>query len=310
MVNPFPYSLDNKRSHTLSYLLRTRSPHRVGKAAVDAGFSCPNLDGTRGRGGCSYCRSGGTEFTESAALPVREQLERELSRIRRKWPDAGAIAYFQSHTNTHAPISRLRALFTEALAVPGICGLSVATRADCLPPDVLDLLTELNGKTDLTVELGLQTIHEETANRIHRCHSYAEFLSAYRALTERGIRVCIHLINGLPGETEDMMLETASAVGLLRPGGVKIHLLHVLSGTRLAREWENGAVPTLTREEYIRIVCRQLLRLPPETVVERLTGDGAKEFLLAPLWSRDKIAVLGGIDRFLAEHNLCQGCLF
>ena len=122
--------------------------------------------------------------------------------------------------------------------------------------------------------------------------------------------MCIHLINGLPGETEDMMLETASAVGLLRPGGVKIHLLHVLSGTRLAREWENGAVPTLAREEYIRIVCRQLLRLPPETVVERLTGDGAKEFLLAPLWSRDKIAVLGGIDRFLAEHNLCQGCLF
>lgn len=310
MVSPFPYSSDNKRYHTLPYRLKTLFPYRVGKAAVDAGFSCPNLDGTRGTGGCSYCRSGGTEFAGSSSLPVREQVERELQRIRRKWPDAGAIAYFQSHTNTYAPAARLRALFEEALAVPGVCGLSVATRADCLPPDVLSLLAELSRRTYLTVELGLQTIHDETARRINRCHTTGEFLDGCRALTERGVRVCVHLIDGLPGETEAMMLETARAVGMLRPGGVKIHLLHILEGTALAREWRQGAYLPLGRDEYIRTVCRQLELLPAETVIERLTGDGAKDVLLAPRWSRDKLAVLGGIDRFLAEHDTWQGRLF
>lgn len=311
MVSPFPYSLDNKRYHTLYYHLKRLFPERrVGKAAVDAGFTCPNLDGTRRTGGCSYCRSGGTEFAESAALPVREQVERELLRIRCKWPDAGAIAYFQSHTNTYAPADRLRSLYEEALAVPGVCGLSVATRADCLPPDVLDLLGELNRRTYLTVELGLQTIHEETARRIHRCHGTGEFLIAYRALTERGVRVCVHLIDGLPGETEAMMLETARAVGELRPGGVKLHLLHVLEGTALARDWRRGALWPLGREEYVRIVCRQLELLPPETVIERLTGDGAGDVLLAPRWSRGKRAVLGAIDRYLAEHDTFQGRLY
>ena len=311
MVSPFPYSSDNKRYHTLSYHLKELFPgRRVGKAAVDAGFSCPNLDGTRGTGGCAYCRSGGTEFAGSSAVPVREQVERELLRIRRKWPDAGAVAYFQSHTNTYAPAARLRALFEEALAVPGVCGLSVATRADCLPPDVLDLLAELSRRTYLTVELGLQTIHDETARRINRCHTTGEFLAAYRALTQRGVRVCVHLIDGLPGETEAMMLETARAVGALRPGGVKLHLLHVLEGTALARAWRQGAYLPLGRDEYIRVVCRQLELLPAETVVERLTGDGAKDVLLAPRWSRDKLAVLGGIDRFLAQNEMWQGRLF
>lgn len=308
MVSPFPYSSDNKRYHTLSYHLKELFPgRRVGKAAVDAGFSCPNLDGTRGTGGCSYCRSGGTEFAGSSALPVRQQVKRELLRIRRKWPDAGAVAYFQSHTNTYAPAARLRALFEEALAVPGVCGLSVATRADCLPPDVLDLLAELSRRTYLTVELGLQTIHDETARRINRCHTTGEFLAAYRALTQRGVRVCVHLIDGLPGETEAMMLETARAVGTLRPGGVKLHLLHVLEGTALARVWRQGAYLPLGRDEYIRVVCRQLELLPAETVIERLTGDGAKDVLLAPRWSRDKLAVLGGIDRFLAQNEMWQG---
>lgn len=310
MVTPFPYSLDNKRYHTLYFHLRQRFPHRVGKAAVDGGFTCPNLDGCRGRGGCTYCRSGGAGFAPTPAPSPREQAERELRRLRRKWPNAGAVAYFQAHTNTYAPAARLRALYEEALSVPGICGLSVATRADCLPGEALSLLEDLNGRTFLTVELGLQTIHEETARRINRCHSYEEFLDAYRALARRGIRVCVHLINGLPGETAEMMLETARAVGRLRPGGVKLHLLHVLQGTPLAEEWRQGRLPVMEKDEYIDMVCRQLEVFPPETVMERLTGDGPREYLLAPLWSRDKISVLGGIDQALARRDTWQGRLF
>lgn len=306
----FQYTDCGKRYHTLHYHLKQNFPYRVFKAAVDAGFTCPNLDGTRGRGGCSYCRNGGTEFTESSVLSVSEQINAERERIHRKWKNAGLIAYFQSHTNTYASAETLKKLYNEALTCEDVCGISVATRADALPDDVLDLLDDINKRTYLTVELGLQTVFDETAERIGRGHSYKEFEESYLKLKSKNIRTCIHLINGLPGETLEQMIRSAETVGRLRPDGVKLHSLHILRGTRLGEEYIKNPFPIMTRDEYIETVCRQLRYFSPETVIERLTGDGAKEFMLAPDWSKNKIAVLGGIDLYLNNNDICQGDMF
>lgn len=305
--SPFPFSSDNKRYHTLGYHLRSLFPHRVFKAVIDAGLTCPNLDGTCGTGGCIYCLQGGGEFTGSSLLSPGDQVRHELFRIRRKWPEAGCIAYFQAHTNTYAPVERLRALYEDALSVPGVCGISIATRADVLSPEVLSLLEEVSHTTYLTVELGLQTTHDDTARRICRGHTFSAFLEGYYSLQKKGIRTCIHLIDGLPGESFSHMLETAQIVGRLRPQAVKIHLLHVLEGTKLAEMWKTGDIRCLEKDEYISILCSQLEWLPPETVLERVTGDGSREHLLAPLWSLDKISVLGGIDQELKRRDSWQG---
>ena len=303
--NPFPYSDDNKRYHTLYYHNKHTFGGRVYKAVLDGGFTCPNLDGTKGTGGCAFCDGGSGAFTKP--LPVREQLTLEMQRIRRKVPDARAIAYFQVHTNTYAPVSRLRALYEEAHAFPGIIGLSVGTRPDCLPGDVLDYLSELNARTHLTIELGVQTVHDRTARDFGRGYDYGEFLRGYHALHERGIRTCLHIINGLPGEDASDMLETARVLGKLHPQAVKLQLLHILEGTRYAELWRQGNIPELSQEAYINMVVKQLEYFPPETVIERVTGDGEKARLLAPLWSMDKISTLGGIDKRQAELDSWQG---
>ncbi len=226
-MNPFPYSDDNKRYHTLSYYNKKRGIN-ARKAALDAGFTCPNIDGSRGRGGCVFCSGGSGYFTAGPALNIRSQLEGELERIRRKDPEATAVAYFQAHTNTYAPLNRLRELFETALGCKGVSGLSIATRPDCLPEEVLEYLGELSERTSLTVELGLQTVHDETAEQINRCYPYSVFEAAFSALKARGIRVCVHLINGLPGEDEEMMVESARRLGILSPDAVKLQLLHVI----------------------------------------------------------------------------------
>ena len=303
--NPFPYSDDNKRYHTLYYHNRHTFGGRVYKAVLDGGFTCPNLDGTKGTGGCAFCDGGSGAFTKS--LPIGEQLMLEMQRIRRKVPDAQAIAYFQVHTNTYAPVSRLRGLYEEALAFPGIIGLTVGTRPDCLPADVLDYLSELNARTNLTVELGVQTVHDTTAQSFGRGYDFAEFLQGYQVLQECGIRTCLHIINGLPGEDTVAMLETARILGELKPQAVKIQLLHILQDTRYAELWRQGKLPVLSQEDYISIVARQLEYFPPETVIERVTGDGEKAKLLAPLWSMDKISTIGGIDKRQAELDSWQG---
>lgn len=309
MQNPFAYCDDNKRYHTLRYHLSRRFSHRVFKAAIDAGLTCPNIDGTKGSGGCVFCRAGGSEFTQGA-LDIRSQITGELARIQAGWQGARVIAYFQAHTNTYAPLPVLKELYETALAVPDVCGLSVATRCDALPDDVTDYLAQLSKQTYLTVELGLQTANDHTAQRINRGHNYKEFTDSYHRLKQKGIRVCIHLINGLPGETPDEMIQTARAVAELRPDAVKLHLLHILRDSALAQSYRRGEVTPMTREDYINTVCAQLAVLPPETVIERVTGDGARDTLLAPLWSLDKIAVLGGIDKALAEQGLWQGKLY
>ncbi|PKM71638.1 MAG: TIGR01212 family radical SAM protein [Firmicutes bacterium HGW-Firmicutes-16] len=308
-MNPFPYSSDNKRYRSLAYE-NSRQGLKVYKAVVDAGLSCPNIDGTRGTGGCIFCDGGSGYFTASPKVPIDKQLTDELERISEKVPDAVAVAYFQAHSNTYAPLPKLREMFETALSHEGICGLAIATRADCLSPETLDYLAELNAKTQLTVELGLQTVFDETAERINRCHSFADFCTGYHALKSRGIRVTVHIINGLPKETEDMMVETARVLGKMRPDGVKIHLLHVIGGTRLFEMFERDEYVSMSLTDYTDTVVRQLEVLPPETTIERLTGDGDRRTLVAPLWSRDKIRVLGTIDRLMAERNTWQGRLF
>lgn len=307
--SPFPYSGDNKRYHTFDYEMKRRFGRKMVKIPLNAGCTCPNIDGTKGVGGCTYCGSAGAgDFIPSGTLA--EQFAQGKALLSRKWPKAGYVAYFQAHSNTYAPVSRLRALFEEALCLPGVEGLCIATRADVLPDDVLELLDTLNRRTFLTVELGLQTIHDQTAVRINRGHSMVEFLQGYHALRERGIAVCVHLINGLPGETLEMMLETARVVAALRPSGIKIHMLHILKGTTLAEEYGRAPFPLLAMEEYAAVVCSQIERMPPETVVERVTGDGPRGSVLAPLWTLRKRAVLAAIDKEFARRDSMQGSRF
>ena len=306
MTSPFPYSSDNKRYHTLNYFYRRKFGRKLYKAVIDCGFTCPNIDGTKGSGGCIFCGGGSGYFTTSG-ISITEQLEAEKHRICSKVPDAAIVAYFQANTNTYAPVSRLREVYEEALRMPEIAGLSIGTRGDCLPEEVLDLLSELNSRTFLTVELGLQSVHNTTIHSINRCYSHEEFMEGYRKLQERNIRTCLHIINGLPGETPEMMIETARQAGLMRPGGVKLQMLHIIRETALAKRYEQEDFPLLSRDGYIDLIACQLELLPPETVVERITGDGDKNYLIAPEWTKDKIAVLGGIDKELARRNTWQG---
>ena len=307
-MNPFPYAFDNKRYHTLAYHNR-RQNCNTQKAVLDAGMTCPNLDGTCGVGGCIFCDGGSGGFTPGSHLSVAQQLAAETERIRRKRPQAGIIAYFQAHTNTYAPVKTLRALYREALDA-GADGLSIATRPDCIDDAVLALLREFAAEAPLTVELGLQTSCDATAVRINRGYPYAVFEDCFARLRKAGIRVCVHIIDGLPGEGETEMLATAAALARLRPDAVKIHLLHVLRGTALAALYARGGYTPMAFDAYVDIVIRQLELLPQETVIERITGDGDKRKLLAPLWSRDKIRVLGTIDREMASRNTWQGRLY
>ena len=305
----FPFSDIGKRYHSFDYAMRRRFGGKVAKLPLDMGFTCPNRDGSRGYGGCRFCSDrGGGEFCASGS--VREQLLAQAEVIRGKWQPVGYIPYFQAYTNTYAPLFRLQPLWEEALSFPGTVGISIATRPDCLPDDILAALEALNRRTFLTVELGLQTVHDETAARMNRRHSYADFLRGYEALRERDIPVCVHLINGLPGETREMMLESAETVARLRPSFLMLHLLQVLRGTPLAEDYAAGLVPTMERDDYVSLLCDQIERLPPETVLERLTGDGKAEELLAPAYSRRKRELLNAIDRELRIRESVQGCRF
>ena len=310
MENKFKYSLDNKRYHTWNYHLQQKFGCKVFKVALNGGFTCPNLDGSKGRGGCIYCLSGSGEFAGNPAHDVLTQFGEIKAKMHQKWPEAKYIPYFQANTNTYAPAEILRERFEPVLSQPNVVGISIATRADCLADDVLEYLSELNERTYLIVELGLQTIHDKTGELINRCHTYADFLEGYRKLKERNINVCVHLIDGLPFETRDMMIESAKAVAALKPHCVKLHLLHVLKGTRLAEMYERGEFRTLTMEEYVETVVDQLELFSAETVIQRITGDGGWNTLLAPRWSLKKFVVMNEIDKLMVRRDTYQGCRF
>lgn len=280
---------------------------KVFKVALNGGFTCPNIDGTKGVGGCVYCLGGSGDFAGDPSHNILVQFEEIKERMHKKWHSAKYIPYFQAHTNTYASAQVLRERFEGVLAQDNVVGISIATRADCLEEDVLQYLSELNERTYLIVELGLQTIFDETGDRINRCHTYAEFLKGYNKLKERGINICVHLIDGLPGESREMMLESARTVALLRPHCVKLHLLHVLEGTRLANMYRNGEFELMTREEYVETIVNQLEVFPPETIIQRLTGDGGRDSLIGPLWSLKKFVVLNEIDKLMLKRDTYQG---
>lgn len=308
MENHFEYSLDNKRYHTWNYYLNRRFGGKVFKVSLNGGFTCPNIDGTKGRGGCIYCSgSGSGDFAGNPSDSIEEQFEKVKEKLHLKWKNAKYIPYFQAHTNTYAPVSVLREKFEPVLEKEGVVGLSIATRADALPDDVCDYLSELSKRTWLTVELGLQTVFDETGRLINRCHTYEEFLKGYKKLADRGIDVCVHLIMGLPGETKEMMLRSVGEVAKLKPFAVKLHLLHILKGTKLEEMYKNNEFKTLSREEYVDVIVDALEILPKETVIQRLTGDGGRDELVAPLWSLKKFCVLNEIDKEMTRRNTYQG---
>ena len=311
--NPFPYSDTNKRYHTYDYYLRHRYGGKVAKIPLDAGMTCPNIDGRCSVGGCISCSGRGSgDFAAPPQLSFAEQDAIVRAQLSRKWPVERCIPYLQAHTNTYAPVDVLRARYEEALALPGAVGLNIATRADCLPDDVVTLLAEVAERTDLTVELGLQSAHDETAARINRGHTWAQFVDGYTRLRAASPRImlCVHLIFGLPGEDRAMMLDSVRRLAALRPDGVKLHLLHILRGTALADDYLAGRCAPMERDAYIETVCDALELLPPETVICRLTGDGMADALLAPDWSRRKVSVINDIDKLMYARGSVQGCRF
>lgn len=309
MTNPFKYSNDNKRYHTLAYH-NSCSNIKWQKAVIDAGLTCPNIDGSKSVGGCIFCSGGSGYFTHGSVISITDQIKLEVERIKAKNPTVSVTAYFQAHTNTYCEPLKLESMLGEALSTGMIDGLAIATRPDCLSPDIMDILNKYSLVVPLTVELGLQTVSDDTAELINRRYSYEEFISGFTMLKNNGIRTCVHIIDGLPGEDKAMMLNTARSLASLRPDAVKIHLLHVIMNTRLADMYCSGNYFPLSFEEYVDAVVSQLELLPEETVIERITGDADKSQLLAPLWSRDKIRVLGTIDKEMAIRNTWQGRLF
>lgn len=300
-----------KRFLTLDSVLKKEFGEKVVKIPLNAGLGCPNRDGSCGIGGCSFCSgklSG--EFAGSEELSLAQQFEETKKLYMNKWGETKYIAYLQSGTNTYAPVDYLRRIYYSALSIENVVGLSIATRADCLDDDVLKLLEEINSKTYLSVELGLQSSNDKTAGLINRGYGYEKFLSGYNMLRQAGVKTCIHIINGLIGEDKEDMLKTALDVARLEPYEVKIHLMYVVAGTLDEKRYLNKELKALELDEYINIVCDQLERLPPFTAVGRLTGDGDRKTLVAPLWSRNKRAVLNGIDKELAKRNSIQGMLW
>lgn len=292
---------------SLNAYLRETFGCKVYKLALSAGCTCPNRDGTIGTRGCIFC-SGSGEFAASAALPVAEQITRAKRLVAAKaGPEARYIAYFQDYSNTYAPTDTLRPLFMAAIEQPEICALSIATRPDCLPPEILALLSELREKKPVWVELGLQTIHPATAHYIRRGYPLSVFDSAVRQLKVLDIHVIAHMILGLPGETPDMMVQTARYIGQSGADGIKLHLLHVLAGTDLADDYAAGKFNTMTLDAYLSVLEDCLRVLPRGMVIHRMTGDGAKRSLIAPLWSADKKRVLNAINRRFLSDDLEQG---
>ena len=308
MENKFKYSNSNKRYHTLDYFYKNKFNSKVFKVSLNAGFSCPNIDGTVGYGGCIYCSSSGSgDYAGNPNDNLVKQFNTVKEIIHKKWPEAKYIGYFQAHTNTYAPVNVLKEKYETILKLPNVVGLNIATRADAISDECLDYLTELNKKTYLTIELGLQTIHESTTKLINRCHTLECFEKMVKKLRDRNINVVVHIINGLPYETKEMMIETAKYLNKLDIQGIKIHMLHILKGTKLAKIYNEKPFHVLTKEEYIDIVCDQLEYINENIVINRITGDPSIDDLIEPNWLVKKFCVLNDIDKEMVKRDTYQG---
>ncbi len=306
-MNKFKYSDNNKRYHTLDYFYKNRFNSKVFKVSLNGNFTCPNIDGTKGYGGCIYCHKGSSDFGGNKEESITEQFNTIKKMLLKKWPKAKYIAYFQSNTNTYGPIEKLKKLYEEALSQEGVIGLNIATRADSITEECYNYLEELSKKTYLTVELGLQTTNEKTAKLINRCHSLNEFEKAVKELRKRNINVVVHIINGLPYETKEDMINTVKYLNTLDIQGIKIHMLHILKNTKLEELYEKEKFHVLTKDEYIDIVVSELEYIRPEIVIHRITGDPKVDDLIEPNWLIKKFVVLNDVDKELKKRNSYQG---
>ncbi len=301
MINKFKYSSDNKRYYTLNYYYRNKYNSKVFKVSLNAGFGCPNK---KNGNGCIYCLNGSGE---NRGISLTEQFNIVKSTMEKKWKNSKYIGYFQADTNTYAPLSKLKECYESILNIDGVIGLNIATRPDSITDEVYDYLEELSKRTDLVVEIGLQTIHEKTAKLINRGHSLKCFNNCINELRKRNINVVVHIINGLPYETKEDMIETIKYVSNLDIQGIKIHMLFILKGTELEKMYNLTHFHVLTKEEYIDIVCDQLEYLRDDIVVNRITGDPIKELTVEPKWLFKKFCVLNDIDKEMVKRDSYQG---
>lgn len=307
-MNPFEFGENNKRYHTLDYFYKHKFHSKVFKVSLNAGFTCPNIDGTKGRGGCIYCsKLGSGEFAGEKTKDLITQFNEIKLLMHKKWPEAKYIGYFQAHTNTYANVDVLKDKYEMILKQENVVGLNIATRPDAISKDCLDYLESLSKRTYLTVELGLQTIHEKTSKLINRCHTLKCFEDMVYELKKRKIHVVVHIINGLPYETKEMMIETVKYLNHLPIDGIKIHMLHILKDTALERLYQMKPFHVLSKEEYVDIVCDQLELLNKNIVINRITGDPKIDDLVEPDWLVKKFTVLNEIDKELKRRNSYQG---
>ena len=300
--------LDNKRYHTLNYFYKNKFGIKVFKVSLNGGFSCPNLDGRIGYGGCIYCsKSGSGEFGGDKEDSLEEQFLKMKEVVNKKHIPCKYIGYFQARTNTYASLDVLKEKYECILKQDDVIGLNIATRCDAISDDCLDYLEELSKRTFLTIELGLQTIHEKTSVLINRCHSLKQFEDMVVKLRKRNINVCVHIINGLPYETEEMMLDTVRYLNKLDIQGIKIHMLYIIKDTVIDTMYKKERFKILSKEEYIDIVIKQLELLRPEIVINRITSDPDKETLVEPRWLVDKCQLLNDIDKEMKRRNTYQG---
>lgn len=307
-MNQFKYSNTNKRYYTLDYYYKSKYNIKVFKVSLNMGLTCPNKDGKVGYGGCIYCsKMGSGEYAGDKKKSLKEQFEDVKSIMLKKWPKAKYIAYFSANTNTYAPIEKLKKAWEEVLNYENVIGINISTRPDSISKECYDYLEELNKKTDLTIELGLQTIHEKTSKLINRCHTLKCFENCVKELNKRNIKILVHIINGLPYETKEMMLETVKYLNNLNIWGIKIHMLNVLKDTKLEQLYQKEHFHILSKDEYVNIVCDQLELLNENIVINRLTGDPKLEDIIEPKWIIKKVCVLNDIDKEMKRRESFQG---
>ncbi|GBG97491.1 TIGR01212 family radical SAM protein [Lactococcus termiticola] len=300
-----------KRYTTWNEYLRGRFGEKVFKVPIDAGFDCPNRDGTVAKGGCTFCSvSGSGDMILEPEAPIDVQFRAEVDQFHKKWPNvAKYIAYFQNYTNTHGSLETIKSRFEPALVQDNVVGISIGTRPDCLPADVVDYLADIQARGfEVWIDLGLQTTYEATSDLINRAHDYGTYVDAVERLRAHGIKVCTHLINGLPGETPEMMLENVRRTVLDSDiQGIKLHLLHLMRNTAMQRDYHAGRLQLLSRDEYVNIICDQLELIPKDIVIHRLTGDAPRDSIIGPMWSLKKWEVLNAIDAELERRDVYQG---
>lgn len=304
----FKYTLDDKRYHTFNYYLKTKYKTKIAKISLNAAFTCPNRDGKVSTGGCLFCSdSGSGDFAGNPKDDLKLQFEKVSAMMSQKWPNCKYIAYFQANSNTYGSVEKLKATFEPFVNQKDIVGIDIATRPDCLEDDVVEYLADLNSRTDLWVELGLQTIHQSSADWFNRGYTLDVFETALKKLRAHNINVCVHIINGLPVESKEQMLETVKYLGKQDIQGIKIHMLYALKNSKIAKYMEENNIDFMSRDEYINLVVEQLEHIPPHVVIQRLTGDGKQDELYGPLWSIRKVTILNDITKKMKELDTYQG---